>query len=86
MMNEKPSQGQPKAAIIGLTELQILQQAVANREARRSNEMDGFLSTAATLRQQISEWRDTYQVPASDSTALLREMREEWDGETDDLR
>jgi prevent-host-death family protein len=80
------SHGQPKAAIIGLAELHALQQAVANGEARRSNEVDDFLSTAATLRQRISEWRETYQVPTSDSTALLREMREEWDGETDDLR
>lgn len=80
------SHGQPKAAIIGLTELQILQQAAANGGTRRSDDVDDFLSTAGTLRQRIAEWREAYQVPGSDSTALLREMREEWDDETDDLR
>lgn len=79
------SHGQPKAAIIGLAELQALQQAAANGEAKRPDDMDDFMSTAAALRQQISEWRETYQVSDSDSTALLREMREEWDDETDDL-
>jgi len=80
------SHGQPKAAIIGLAELQALQQAVAHGEARRPEEVDDFLSTSGALRQRIAEWRETYQVSASDSTALLRGMREEWDDETDGLR
>lgn len=80
------SHGQPKAAIIGLNELLALQQAAANGTVSRRDEVDDFLSTAGTLRQRIAEWRETYQVQATDSTVLLREMREEWDDETDVLR
>jgi prevent-host-death family protein len=80
------SHGQPKAAIIGLAELNALKRAAANGSVRHPDEVEDFLSTAGTLRQRIAEWRETYQVAATDSTVLLREMREEWDEETDDLR
>ncbi len=80
------SHGQPKAAIVGLAELLALQQAAAQRADNHLDTADDFLSTAGELRKRIAEWRETYQVPATDSAILLREMREEWDDETDVLR
>ena len=77
--------GQPKAAIVSLEELTALQRASHEQTSPPVIE-DDFLIKAGALREQISEWRNTYQISQSDSTVMLREMREQWDDETDSLR
>lgn len=80
------SHGQPKAAIVGLDELAALQHATPAAADLRQTEEEDFLATAAILRERIAEWQVAHQVNAADSTDLLREMREEWDGTADLLR
>lgn len=46
-------------------------------EPGRPQPSDDFLTAASAMRERIAEWRMASNVPASDSTQILREMREE---------
>jgi hypothetical protein len=46
-------------------------------EPERPQLSDDFLTAASAMRERIAEWRMASNVPASDSTQILREMREE---------
>jgi uncharacterized protein (DUF1697 family) len=46
-------------------------------EPGRPQPSEDFLTAASAMRERIAEWRMASNVPASDSTQILREMREE---------
>ena len=73
--------GQPKAAIIGIEDLQQLQQL--NHVLGQQQEHQGAaLAATAQLRERIREWQETYQIKPESSLETLDRLRTEHD---DDL-
>lgn len=79
------SHGQPKAAIVGIDEFSVLKRSTTAKENTARADEDAFLATSTELRERIRQWQEAHGIEAVDSTALLRELREDWDGGTDAL-
>lgn len=75
------SHGEPKAAIIGVQDLQRLQQLnddLINQPDRYAH----ALATADQLRERIREWQKTQGLMPEDTVETLRQLRE---GRADEL-
>ena len=67
------SRGKPKAAIVSVEDLRLLESLREDREARKAEQVV-WLTQAEALRQRIAA---RVGGPLPDSTELLRELREE---------
>jgi prevent-host-death family protein len=74
------SHGEPKAAIIGISDLRRLEQFSAEEPVQQDN-YTRALSTARTLRERIRHWQEEHGIEPGDSVEDLRQMREDRDDE-----
>jgi prevent-host-death family protein len=75
------SRGEPRAAIISITDLRRLEQ--------QSNQDVGYartLETADTIRERIQRWQEAHNIEPGDSVEILRQLREERDDDLTGLR
>ena len=79
------SHGEPKAAIVSITDLRRLEQMSAEDTAQH-NQHTRALTTADQIRERIHRWQVGRGVEPSDSVRDLRKLREERDDELGSLR
>ncbi len=72
------SHGQPKAAIIGVAELEQLRQ-LANDSSVQTDQYSAALASTDDLRQQIREWQESYGVDVENSVDTLNNLRTDRD-------
>jgi len=70
--------GQPKAAIIGVAELEQLRQ-LAGDPSVQPDKFSAALTTTDDLRRRIREWQETYNVDSENSVDTLNQLRAERD-------
>lgn len=70
------SHGQPKAAIIGVTDLERLRQLDTGSTAQ-SDQYTEALAVADSLRERIQRWQEAHGIEPEDSVTTLRQLREE---------
>lgn len=68
------SHGQPKAAIIGVDELEQLRQ-LADTSTVQGDKYSSVLAATDDLRQRIREWQESYGVEPEDSVNMLNKLR-----------
>jgi prevent-host-death family protein len=79
------SHGQPKAAIIGVDDLQRLKRS-GEAPASQLDRYAQALAAADQLRERIRCWQEAHGVEPEDSVVTLRQLREERDDEIAGLR
>ncbi|MBU0492767.1 MAG: type II toxin-antitoxin system Phd/YefM family antitoxin [Chloroflexi bacterium] len=77
--------GQPKAAIIGVKDLQRLKRLSEDRPALPDQHAQA-LAAADLLRERIQRWQDAHGITPEDSVITLRQLREEHADEAASLR
>jgi len=68
------SHGQPKAAIIGVAELEQLRQ-IADTSSAQADKFSAALATTDDLHRRIKEWQESYGVESEDSVDTLNKLR-----------
>ena len=68
------SHGQPKAAIIGVAELEQLRQ-LADASTTQADRYSAALTTTDDLRHRIRKWQESYGVESEDSVDTLNKLR-----------
>ena len=79
------SRGEPKAAIIGVEDLQRLKQL----SAEPSSQPDRYaqaLATADLVRERIRRWQEAHGITPEDTVETLRRLQERRDDELAGLR
>jgi prevent-host-death family protein len=74
------SRGEPKAAIIGVEDLQRLKQLRAGLAAER-DQYARSLAAADLLRERIRRWQEAHGIEPEDTVETLRQLRERHDDE-----
>jgi prevent-host-death family protein len=72
------SRSKPRAAVVSFEDLQVLEELQEEKKAHQAR-MEGWLTEARALRQEILKRREGISLP--DSVEMLQELREERDGQ-----
>jgi prevent-host-death family protein len=79
------SHGQPKAAIVGVDDLQHLK-LLGDEVASRQLQYTQALAAATMVREKVRHWQEEHNIEPEDAAETLRQMREERDDELAGLR
>jgi prevent-host-death family protein len=79
------SHGEPKAAIVGVADLERLKRVCDEMTAERDYYARA-LATATTVREKVRRWQEEHSIEPEDSVETLRRLREERDDELVGLR
>ncbi len=74
------SRGEPRAAIVGVDDLQRLTQ-LDIEGGLRSDRFEEALAAASEVRERIRRWQEAHGVEPGDAAEDLRRLREEHDGQ-----
>ena len=80
------SRGEPRAAIIGMTDLRRLEQATGTRLSEQRDQFGQALEAADRVRERIRRWQEAHGIEPGDSVANVRNLREERDDDLLGLR
>jgi prevent-host-death family protein len=79
------SRGEPRAAIIGIDDLQRLERA-GTEDSKQRDRFTRALETADQVRERIRAWQETRGIEPGDSVEELQRLREQRDDELIGLR